>query len=63
MSVAIEPTSSKSWNGSENGSPKFNLRLVRNCYRVTGSLSHGNDLLNALLDRSRSLALFQENIL
>jgi hypothetical protein len=35
------------------------LLLVRNCYRMIGGLSHGNDLLNAL---SRSPALLQENV-
>ena len=35
------------------------LRIVpaRNCYRVTGGLSRGNELLNAFLDRTRWLEL------
>jgi len=35
---------------------------TRNCYRMTSSLSHGNELPNALLDGSRWPELLQENI-
>ena len=52
------------WAGLEPTSLGSSSRpLVRNCYRVIVGLSDGNDLLNALLDRSRSLVLFQENLL
>ena len=60
---AVGAMTTKKVNGTEGGGLSSNSVPARNCYRVTGELSRGDELPNAFLDRFRWLELLQKNIL